>query len=128
MRVTTASVLASTDPTRIGYWTAAVANVVDDFLPGRAEIVLAQLAEDGLYPERGAPVFSQHGGDVPMRHKLAIKNPDRSGTIYFTIDGSDPRAVGGGIRPGTKQGKRDATLELASTATVSASATRWSGS
>jgi len=46
-----------------------------------------------------APTYSQKGGAVAPNYNLQIGNPNGSnvGDIYFTTDGSDPRAFGGGI-------------------------------
>lgn len=50
-------------------------------------------ALDALYTQPA--VFSQNGGTVPPGTTLTITAP--SGSIYYTTNGSDPRAVGGGI-------------------------------
>ena len=39
------------------------------------------------------PTFNQNGGNVPDGFQVAIFGTN--GTIYFTTDGSDPRASGG---------------------------------
>ncbi len=43
----------------------------------------------GMYPSLDAPVFSQHGGAVGNNFQLAMTGT--GGTIYYTMDGSDPR-------------------------------------
>jgi len=45
----------------------------------------------GLYPTIDPPTFSQRGGQVPVGFGLTMSNPNGSGTIYYTLDGSDPR-------------------------------------
>ena len=60
-----------------------------EFLSQRSSIVLNQFIDRGLYPELAAPVFHQHGGTVEPGFALTMNAP---GTIYFTTDGSDPRA------------------------------------
>lgn len=52
-----------------------------------------------LYPSVDAPVYSMNGGAVPDGFNLGMTNPNGSGTIYYTTDGSDPRLVGGAINP-----------------------------
>jgi hypothetical protein len=42
------------------------------------------------------PAFSNSGGNVPAGTTLTITNPNASGTIYYTTDGSDPAAAGTG--------------------------------
>jgi hypothetical protein len=53
----------------------------------------------GLYPQLNAPAFSPHGGLVPPAYSLVLTNPNPSGIIYFTTDGSDPRVWGGELAP-----------------------------
>jgi CotH protein/lamin tail-like protein/chitobiase/beta-hexosaminidase-like protein len=44
-----------------------------------------------------APDFNQYGGDITTPFNLTMTNPNGSGTIYYTLDGTDPRDVGGAI-------------------------------
>jgi hypothetical protein len=53
----------------------------------------------GLYPNVGAPVFNQFGGDVPLGFPLVMTHTNATGTIYFTLDGTDPRLRGGALAP-----------------------------
>jgi hypothetical protein len=41
-----------------------------------------------------APLFSQNGGTITPGFRLALSSPER-GSIYYTMDGSDPRSPGG---------------------------------
>jgi hypothetical protein len=75
--------------------------VVNNFLNQRNNIFLNQLRNTGLYPSVVAPTFSQHGGQVPSGFSLTMSAP--AGAIWFTVDGSDPRAIGGGISPTARQ-------------------------
>lgn len=50
-------------------------------------------AFDGQFTSPAA--FSQNGGAVPAGFSLTMTAP--AGTIYYTTNGTDPRAVGGGI-------------------------------
>jgi hypothetical protein len=45
----------------------------------------------GLYPTIDPPIFNQHGGHVAAGFGLTMTNPNGTGTIYYTLDGSDPR-------------------------------------
>lgn len=77
-------------------WLGAQSSVLAWF-PQRTGIVLNQLRNAGLYPQLSAPAFSSMGGLVPPGYTLVLTNPNPSGTIYFTTDGSDPRRWGGAI-------------------------------
>lgn len=48
---------------------------------------------DGLYTQ--PPVMIQNGGSVMMGFNMPMTAP--AGTIYYTTDGTDPRAIGGGL-------------------------------
>ncbi|MBN1805694.1 MAG: lamin tail domain-containing protein [Sedimentisphaerales bacterium] len=68
--------------------------LLDNFFRQRHDIVLRQLKNAGLYPDVEAPTFYingayQHGGHVNQPATLTMVSP--SGTIYYTLDGSDPR-------------------------------------
>ena len=54
-----------------------------------------------LYPTIDPPVFNQHGGHVASGFGLTITNPNSSGVIYYTLDGSDPRQAVTGNHVGT---------------------------
>ncbi len=71
--------------------------VLTNWFPPRAGIVLAQLRADQLFPANSAPSFSQNGGAVPAGYALVISQTNAGGVIYLTLDGSDPRALGGGV-------------------------------
>ncbi|HER20541.1 MAG TPA: lamin tail domain-containing protein, partial [Chromatiales bacterium] len=68
--------------------------ILNYYLPQRTDIVLQQFRNAGLYPSVDAPVFYvdgqyQHGGAVPSGAQLSMRDAD--GTIWYTLDGSDPR-------------------------------------
>ena len=61
----------------------------------RTDTVLQQMREAGIFPSVVAPSFNQHGGSVSLPFNLVITAP--AGTIYYTLDGSDPRQIGGAV-------------------------------
>lgn len=72
-----------------------------------------------------APAFSLAAGPVDRGDKLELKT--RAGKIYYTLDGTDPRAPGGGVAPGARP--FGATVVLNKDATVFCRAyqgNRWS--
>jgi hypothetical protein len=75
-------------------------------MTGNADIFIAALRDWSdasypgvkLYPDIDPTQFSQRGGEVVSGYSLNLTNPNASGTIYYTLDGSDPReAVTGAI-------------------------------
>jgi len=59
-----------------------------------------RLKNVGLYPTVGPASFNQFGGNVPGDFQLAMTHTNATGTIYYTVDGSDPRLRGGAVAPG----------------------------
>lgn len=57
--------------------------------------VAPHFVTQGLWPATLAPTFSQYGGSLTPGSSVTITNPNASGSIYYTTDGSDPRAAGG---------------------------------
>ncbi len=77
-------------------WNAKVGQVRALFFPTRSTNVIAQLRQRNIFPSVDAPVFSQRGGQVAAGYQLTL-SAAAGGAIYYTLDGSDPRALGGGI-------------------------------
>jgi hypothetical protein len=75
-------------------WRAAATAKLTDYFPQRSGVVLQQFKEANLYPATAAPEYTlpAQPGDG-----LVFTNPNPTGTIYFTLDGSDPRKVGGTV-------------------------------
>jgi hypothetical protein len=75
-------------------WYAMRDRIIETYLPQRSGIVLEQFRAAGLYPNTAAPVFyvgatPQQGGHVATGRPLTMQ--DTNGTIWYTLDGSDPR-------------------------------------
>jgi len=69
------------------------------YFPSNHFVALKRFRDANLYPTNFAPIFSQHGGLVTNGWQLSIMNPNNTGTMYFTTDGSDPRLRGGNVSP-----------------------------
>ena len=76
-------------------WQSEVNWLRNTFLVQRGDIVLQQFHSQDWLPDTDAPSFNQHGGQVSSGFDLTISAP--AGTIYYTLDGSDPREIGGAI-------------------------------
>ncbi|MEL6104539.1 MAG: lamin tail domain-containing protein [Planctomycetota bacterium] len=97
----------------------AIAGLKNNYIPNRNGIVLDQFRNTNLvlkdsegtynvvvpaplFPSIDAPAFlidgsPQHGGIIESDSALGFVSP--GGTVYYMIDGSDPRLTGGGIHP-----------------------------
>jgi hypothetical protein len=61
------------------------------FMADNAAKFILALKNQGYYPNVVPPSFSPHGGHVAADFELEMTNPNSSGTIYYTLDGSDLR-------------------------------------
>lgn len=61
----------------------------------RDSLFLQQARTAGLWPATAAPGMSPFGGTIAAGGQVTLSNPNSGGTIYYTTNGTDPRAVGG---------------------------------
>ncbi|HEX41641.1 MAG TPA: hypothetical protein ENN81_06215, partial [Phycisphaerales bacterium] len=83
-------------------WLSTQNSLLTSYFPNRGSTVFGWLKSAGLYPNVDAPIFlvngsPQHGGKVDSTDHFSITST--SGTIYYTLDGSDPRLPGGAANP-----------------------------
>ena len=78
-------------------WLNYQQNLVNNHFPGLAQTMISRFRSAGMYPNIIAPVFSQHGGSIASGAGITMTTDSTS--IYYTIDGSDPRLPGGAINP-----------------------------
>ncbi len=71
----------------------------DDYIAQRSEKMLQHLRDGALYPSTPAPTMSPFGGTLPAGGTVELLNANGTGTIYYTLDGPDPRLVGGAVSP-----------------------------
>ena len=71
-------------------------------LTPRVGEVISQFRSVSWYPNVNPPTFNQRGGEVPAGFNMTISNPNGSGNIYYTLDGSDPREALTGNAVGTQ--------------------------
>ena len=79
-------------------WTARRDSVLNQWLPRRTAEAFNQYRGAGFYPSLDAPSHSPASGVVTNGTPLRFLGP-LSGTVYYTLDGSDPRLPGGGVSP-----------------------------
>jgi hypothetical protein len=78
-------------------WIAERDRLVNQYFSGRTATVLNQLRQAGLYPAVSPPDFmvngkAQRGGHAAAGSTIALSAA--GGTIWYTLDGSDPRPPG----------------------------------
>lgn len=78
-------------------WESAAATIRSSLFPTRTTQLLGYLRSAGLYPAFDPPTFNPYGGVVADGFTPILASA--SGTIYYTLDGTDPRLPGGGISP-----------------------------
>ena len=78
-------------------WVTAMNNVNQNFIAGRTAVFLNQMRADNMWPTVTAPVFNSAGGVVPSGFRLFMTNSNPGSTIYYTVDGLDPRVRGGAV-------------------------------
>ena len=87
--------------TKNDYWIPEVNKVLEKYIPLRRDIVIGQLRADNpkLFPTYMPPVFVVDYQSSALQKKIELVNPNTTdGEIYYTLDGSDPRSVGGAAR------------------------------
>lgn len=93
----------------------------------RTDLIIQQLL--GYTDSTAKPLFSTllapavsgaFGGNVSAPYSLTLTNPNGSGAIYYTINGNDPRPIGGGPPSGALTGSSPIGVTLNNTATLRA--------
>ena len=97
--------------TRDTDWNLVDSAIQNNYLPQRTAIVLGQLAAVGLVPSLTAPTYSQYGGTIAAGYQLTMTNPNSSGSIYYTLDGTDPFTVSGTLSPSAMLYSGEVTLD-----------------
>ncbi len=81
-------------------WESTYNSVRNSWLAVRTPGLVTVLKGAGLYPQTDPPTFSQYGGSVaPTAPVTMATNADK---IYYTLDGTDPRLIGGAPAAGAQ--------------------------
>ncbi len=109
-------------------WDPAINQIINDFFPVRSGIVLDQLETADLYPENDPPLFKmgesiitesiiQIQDEINIELELAAGS---SGSIVYTLDGSDPRDIGGGFSASAQTADNHELIAIDATARLMA--------
>ncbi|MHC4742607.1 MAG: lamin tail domain-containing protein, partial [Planctomycetota bacterium] len=92
-------------PATKAHWENAIDRLTN-FMTGRTNTVFNWIKNRAQlhYPSIDPPVSyingsPQHGGYISPGAALTMTNPNGSGKVYCTLDGSDPRLIGGALNP-----------------------------
>lgn len=83
--------------TRDEHWRNERDSLLRGYFPQRSANVLAQFRTAKLFPSIDPPLYNLPAGPVPAGALLAIRGS--AGDTYYTVDGSDPRSLGGALSP-----------------------------
>ena len=79
-----------------------ISNLRDTFFAQRTDIVIKQLSDAGLFATLLPPDITVAGKtntvdtfQLTDNADISIANASEDGTVYYTLDGSDPRANNG---------------------------------
>jgi len=97
--------------TREDSWLKERDCIIDHYIPDIHDTnnyyaIINIFRNENLFPSTDAPAFYvngsyQHGGYISASDTITITDPGSSGTIYYTIDGNDPRLPGEATPPDT---------------------------
>jgi hypothetical protein len=108
-------------------WESAAATIRSSLFPTRTTELVSMLRTRGLFPTFNPPTFNLYGGLVTNGFQPQLSTT--SGTIYYTLDGSDPRLPGGAISPQARvwsAGVVSISQDLTLSARVRATNGQWS--
>jgi hypothetical protein len=96
-------------------WAAERTRLLNSYFPYRTANMITEYRTAALpaqpnavlYPtvamKAEAPELAQTGGRVSPGYKMTLTNPNGVGTVvYYMLDGSDPRLVGGAVNPAAR--------------------------
>jgi hypothetical protein len=101
---------AKVDPprTKNDDWAPAIDWIINSYFPTRTSVVLQQLKADKLYPSIDPPLIMSGAQEIQdntmilhagVKIRVVNANASQAGSIIYTLDGTDPRAIGGASSP-----------------------------
>ncbi len=87
----------ATPYTRDVDWQRELDRILEGWFPRRSEFLVRRFRNLSLYPDVEVAQFNQRGGSIAGDFRIALTA--EQGEIYYTLDGTDPRQIGGTIHP-----------------------------
>jgi hypothetical protein len=106
---------------KIDDWLPEVTDIENNFFPARSAVVISQLRSANIYPSLEPTVVKESGlsitGDRVISYPVTVTldNPNLSGDIYYTTDGSDPRLTGGSVSNAAVKAQNGSSLSISGT-------------
>lgn len=111
--------------TKIDDWLPEIQTMYNNYFPYRSAIVIQQLTQEGLYFNAVAPDIYLAGEQVfentvsfSNSKIVAIKQIGTSGIVYYTLNNTDPRNVGGAIASDAIAGSNPTELSITETTVI----------
>lgn len=82
-------------------WQPEVDRWFNEYIPERSRVVVDQLWKHGLIPDLESARLAKRGGVIEQGFELEMSAAQ--GEVYYTLDGSDPRLIGGEISPAAEK-------------------------
>ena len=90
-------------------WQPEVDRWFNEYIPERSQVVVDQLWKHGLIPDLESVRPAKRGGIIDRGFELEMSAAQ--GEVYYTLDGSDPRLIGGKISPVAEKYSRPVRLD-----------------
>jgi hypothetical protein len=109
--------------TKDNAWLPEINSLRNNYFPYRTDIVIAQLTDAGLYSSMAPPVIEKAdqeilNSEVKISEATTITFSASSGEIYYTLNGDDPRMIGGELSPKAIKIASGSSLSIAQSALI----------
>jgi len=106
-------------------WEAEINDIYSRFFPYRTDITLDQLIEAGLYPTIDPPSVKKNNVILDREVYIVSENTQISllspkGQIFYTLDGTDPRMIGGNFNKSAIEIKSKGKIDFQGSAFIKA--------